>query len=100
MAYRLSPKANRDVDDIISFIADQNPRAALKLLDRFEARWQLLTTQPRSGAPRDDLGAGFRTVAVGEYLSIYRIEGNSVVILRVLHGRRNIAADDVASEGS
>jgi len=25
MAYRLSPKANRDLDDIISFISQYNP---------------------------------------------------------------------------
>ncbi len=99
MAYRLSPKANRDLDDIISFISQYNPQAAVRLLDRLVARWRLLDTQPRSGAPREDLGVGLRTVVVGEYLSIYRVAGNSVEILRVLHGRRRITPDEIGSPG-
>jgi toxin ParE1/3/4 len=66
------------------------------MLDRFVARWQLLATQPRSGVPREDLGPGIRTVVVGEYLSIYRLSSNSIVIPRVLHGRGRITAADVA----
>lgn len=38
--------------------------------------------------------AGLRHVVVGEFLTFYRLEGEDVVILRVLHGRRDISADD------
>jgi toxin ParE1/3/4 len=95
MGYRLSPKADRDLDDIISFISEHNPRAAVRLLDRLAVRWQLLATQPRSGVPRPDLGFEFRTVAVGEYLSIYRLAGDTVEIVRVLHGRRLITSETI-----
>ncbi len=92
---RKSSDAEEDLIEIWLYIADHNPRAADRLLDQFEKRWELLATQPHSGAPREDLGAGLRQVVVGEYLSIYRIEKGTVEILRVLHGRRNIAAEDV-----
>lgn len=95
MRYRLSPRAAGDLNTIINYISDKNPRAAERLLDRLEARWDLLATQPRSGAPRDDLGPGFRQVVVAEYLSIYRIEAGAIEILRVLHGRRNISPEDI-----
>lgn len=91
--------AEEDLFSIWFHIAADSPSAADRMLDRLEARWQLLATQPRSGAPREDLGPGLRTVAVGEYLSIYRAAGNSIQIVRVLHGRRNILPEDVGPAG-
>jgi len=99
MHVRKSSRAEDDLIDIWLYVAARNPQAADRLLDRFEARWRLLATQPRSGAPRDDLGNGLRTVSVGEYLSIYRLEGSSIEIVRVLHGRRDITADEVGQAG-
>jgi hypothetical protein len=40
----------------------------------------------------DDLRPGLRSCPVGDYVIIYRIDGEDVVILRVLRGSRNIAA--------
>lgn len=62
-------------------------------------RWQLLATQPRSGVRREDLGVGLRTVVIGEYLSVYRLEGNTIEIVRVLHGRRRITPSEMTDEG-
>ncbi|CDX30150.1 Toxin ParE1 (fragment) [Mesorhizobium plurifarium] len=55
----------------------------------------MLTLHPRSGAPRDDILPGIRHLVVGEYLTFYRIGDNAIEILRVLHGRRKIEADDL-----
>ncbi|WP_246684120.1 MULTISPECIES: type II toxin-antitoxin system RelE/ParE family toxin [unclassified Mesorhizobium] len=57
----------------------------------------LLTLHPFSGAPREDIAPGIRHLIVGEYLTLYRVGEDAVEILRVLHGRRNIEADDLAS---
>ncbi|WP_292312124.1 type II toxin-antitoxin system RelE/ParE family toxin [Mesorhizobium sp.] len=57
----------------------------------------LLTLHPFSGAPREDIAPGIRHLIVGEYLTLYRVGEGAVEILRVLHGRRNIEADDLAS---
>lgn len=66
-------------------------------MDTLERRWDLLTLHPFSGAPREDIAPGIRHLVVGEYLTLYRVGEDSVEILRVLHGRRNIEADDVGS---
>jgi plasmid stabilization system protein ParE len=43
------------------------------------------------GRVRDaDLRPGLRSFAVGEYVIIYRIEIETVVLLRVMRGSRNI----------
>jgi toxin ParE1/3/4 len=57
----------------------------------------LLTLHPFSGAPREDIAPGIRPLVVGEYLTLYRVGEDAVEILRVLHGRLNIEADDLGS---
>jgi len=45
------------------------------------------------GRSRDeDFGLGCRSFAVGEYVIVYCVEANDVLILRVAHGRRDIEA--------
>jgi len=48
-----------------------------------------------SGAPRDDVAPGIRHLIVGEYLILYRAREDAIEIVRVLHGRRRIDADDI-----
>ena len=95
MSYRLSGRALTDLASIVDYLSDFNPNAAHRLVDRLEERWGLLVTQPRSGASRLDLGTELREVVVGDYLSIYRLDGDDIEIVRILHGRRNITADDI-----
>ncbi|TRC78798.1 type II toxin-antitoxin system RelE/ParE family toxin [Mesorhizobium sp. WSM4307] len=93
-------RPERTEDDLIAIwlhVARDNEAAADRLLDRFEARWQQLASFPSSGAPRDDIGPGIRHLVVGEYLTLYRVGDDAIEILRVLHGHRNIEADDLGS---
>jgi toxin ParE1/3/4 len=77
-------------------IAPENRTAADRLLDRFDVRWDLLASQPFSGMARKDLGEDIRHLVVGSYLTFYRVTSAGIDILRVLHGRRDITADDFA----
>ncbi len=95
MSFRLSSRALTDLTSIVDYISDFNPNAAHRLVDRLEDRWRLLATQPRSGGLRPDLGDELRQVVVGDYLSIYRLKGDDIEIVRVLHGRRNVTQDDL-----
>lgn len=95
MGYRLLPMAEADIESIADHIAADNPAAALRLVESFIARWELLATQPRSGAQRDDLAAGVRHVVIGNYLAFYRLAGDGVEIVRVIHGRRAIRPEDI-----
>jgi toxin ParE1/3/4 len=95
MSFRLSSRALIDLQSIVDYISDFNPNAAHRLVDRLEDRWHLLATQPRSGALRQGLGDEFRQVVVGDYLSIYRLDGDDIEIVRVLHGHRNVTDEEV-----
>ncbi|MER8803151.1 type II toxin-antitoxin system RelE/ParE family toxin [Mesorhizobium sp. M0018] len=97
MKYRLLPQALIDLEAIGDYIAEQNPNAAVRLVDLLQRRWDLLTLHPFSGAPREDIATGIRHLIVGEYLTLYRVREEAIEIIRVLHGRRKIDADDLSS---
>ena len=45
------------------------------------------------GRVRDeDIGGGTRSFLVGEHVIVYRVRNADVLILRVVHGRRDLAA--------
>lgn len=90
-----SARADEDLIEIWSYIAADNAVAADRVLDAIEARWSQLALHPFSGRARDDIFPGIRCLVVGNYLTIYRIAGNDIEIIRVLHGRRNIGPDDI-----
>lgn len=47
---------------------------------------------PESGTPRSELGPGLRSLVVGHYLVLYRVGPDSVDIVRVVHGARELRA--------
>ena len=47
--YLLSPIAEQDIDDIISYIAQDNPAAAMKMLDSFFTAMDMLAEHPQMG---------------------------------------------------
>jgi toxin ParE1/3/4 len=52
-----------------------------------------LSRPPHIGRRRDDdLRPGLRSFSVGDYVVIYGVENNDVLILHVVHGRRDIEA--------
>lgn len=95
MRHLRSPLADSDLDDIWYYVASQsgNMDIADRLIASITDRFVLLAGYPHLGRARDeDLRPGLRSFAVGDYVILYRIEDEDVVILRVLHGSRNMAA--------
>lgn len=83
-------RARQDLVGIWRHIAADNPAAADGLLDRIDERCARLVESPRLGPPRDDIRPGLRYVVVGEYLILYRIIDEGILIVRVVHGRRDL----------
>jgi toxin ParE1/3/4 len=71
---------------------DRSIETADRLVDAITARFFLLATHPRVGRRRDDLRPGLRVFPVGEYLVLYRIDGDDVLIQRVVRGSRDLDA--------
>jgi toxin ParE1/3/4 len=91
MAHRLSPEAEGDLDDLWYFVASHSSiETADRLIDVITTRLFLLGTHPRAGRGRDDIRVGLRSFPVGEYVILYRLDGSNVLILRVVHGSRDL----------
>ena len=89
MRLRWTKRAERDLDEIASYIGQDSPVAAarvvLELIDRVEAT---LTKRPAIGRAGRVLGT--RELMIGElpYIVPYRVRENDIEILRVLHTSR------------
>ena len=95
MDFRVAPQAESDLDEIWYFLATEssNVDVADRVIDSITARFVLLARQPYIGRRRDeDLRPGVRSFVVGEYVIAYRVDGDNVLILRVLRGSRDIEA--------
>jgi len=88
--YRLTPEAENDLDEITGYIANDNPQAALRLLDRIQDRCQQLAEMPETGRIREELAEGLRSGLVGKYVIFYRPDEAGIQVIRVIHGSRDI----------
>lgn len=66
--FKLTPAAEQDLQEIWLYIAQDNPRAADKLLDRIEAQCERLANDPQLGPARDDIAKGLRYYPLANYL--------------------------------
>ena len=91
-AYRVSPHAQADLDQIWRYVASGQPAAADDLLDALRGRFSLLASQPLLGEARPELSPELRSSRVGNYAIYYRpMQADiSIEIVRVLHGARDI----------
>ena len=89
-----SPQYERDIAEILHYIAEHNPEAADRVVLAIETTIELLAHFPGIGSPCAHLAPGLRRTLWREYLIYYRIRENKVEIVRALHGRRNITRED------
>ena len=94
--YRIRPKADIDLDSIWSFIAADNGKAADATIDRIIDTFEMLPNIPFVGRARSEFGDNLRSIAVGNYIVFYATLPDGVEIVRVMHGRQDIDADDMA----
>ena len=90
MKVRRLPQAVRDVDVIWDRIATDDPTAATRVIENIAAKVARLADFPESGRARPEIGNDVRSLISGKYLILYRIEPDSVDIVRVIHGARDL----------
>ena len=82
--------ARDDLIDIWVHIAEDDPTAADRVLDRLDEVASHLADNPQMGPARDDIRPGLRYLVSGSYLLLYRIVGDDIEIVRAVHGRRDL----------
>ncbi len=83
-------RAERDLAEIADFIAKDNTVRAMSFVNELIDCCLAIEEHPTLARIRPEIGKGIRLSIYGSYVVIYRIEGDDVVILRVVHGARDI----------
>lgn len=94
-AHRLSLEAETELDSIWFYVAKERGSIELadRLIDAITVRFYLLASHPHIGCRGDeDLRPGLRSFAVREYVIIYRVERQDVLILHIIRGSRDLEA--------
>jgi toxin ParE1/3/4 len=86
MKLRYERGAVADLDEIFSYIATDNPRAASRLVARVEEVAARIASFPHIG--QETRNPRFRRFPVGKYLIVYEVGKDEVVIHYVRHGAR------------
>jgi plasmid stabilization system protein ParE len=86
--------AERDLQTVAEFLTTDDPAAAAHVLDQIEARTAALQQMPERGRVVPELAAfgihTYRELIVTPWRIIYRISEQTVYVLAVLDGRRNV----------
>lgn len=88
MKLEWSPAALADRDAIFDHIEADNPRAATTVDERIEEAAKRLLDFPEIGRPGRVEGTRELVLTRAPYMLPYKIVGDAVRILRVLHGAR------------
>lgn len=87
----ITPAAERDVEEIWIYIADDSPENATAFIVRLEEQIGTLEQLPERCPlipENEQLGTAYRHQLHGAYRTIFRITAKKVYILRIIHGSR------------
>jgi toxin ParE1/3/4 len=86
-----SPRAAEDVQAIAAYIAEDSVAYAKSVAQKIVASTRRMDTFPMSGRIVPEFGdENIREVFAYSYRIIYRVEGQTVTIAAVVHGKRPV----------
>ncbi|MBW4669693.1 MAG: type II toxin-antitoxin system RelE/ParE family toxin [Cyanomargarita calcarea GSE-NOS-MK-12-04C] len=88
--FKISTQAAQDLEDIWSYVAKNNPRAADNLFDKLREMFAKLAKFPQMGQGRSDLALSLQSFPVRNYLIFYRTIEEGIEIVRIIHGSQDI----------
>ena len=89
---RFLQEALDDLEEIVLYIAQDSPQAALRMHDKIIEKANDLTTFPKRGRlvpDRKMAATGYRMLGIKLYIAFYRVVDCNVFIYRALHGAIN-----------
>jgi addiction module RelE/StbE family toxin len=90
MKVKFEPAARDDLDRLYAWITKDNPRAALEMVARIEAKVMGLETRELTNMGRPGLVEGTRELLEFPYIIVYRVDQvrNEIIVVSVVHGAR------------
>lgn len=91
MKYRLTDDSIYDLENIFEYtVYEFNYDQAIKYLDSFDAILENLSANPNLGRLRNEIRNELRSITHSKHVIFYRIIENEIIILRILHGSRDL----------
>jgi len=88
--FELHPGAAQDITEIWEFIAEDSPLAARRVREEILEAIRKLAPFPQQGHTRPDLTSKpLRFQTIRDYLIAYAPDEKPLLVISVLHGRRN-----------
>ncbi len=88
-----SAEAEQDLVDVWEYLASNvSETSADRQLLAIGDTGERLRHMPYLGRERADLHPELRSIGTGPYLLFYRVSGDSIEVVRVIHGRRDLEA--------
>ncbi len=98
MKVEWSPLALQRVEDIVDYIAQDNPEAALRWANELFESVGRLSEFPESGRIVPEIGLSYiRELLLGAYRVVYKV-GTSIRILTVRHGKQLLQTEELDGE--
>ena len=94
----VTESARADLREIRAYIAKDNPAAARRVVERLRAQARNLAATPGIGRSRKDLRPDLFSFPVGKHVLFYRPQPDGIVLVRVIHGARDLPALFSATE--
>jgi toxin ParE1/3/4 len=90
--YIFAIQARKDLKEISNRIALDNPAAARRLVDEIKRKCKTVADFPNMERSYSDLLPSLQGFLVGDYIVFYFSKKNSIQVIRVLSGYRDLAA--------
>ncbi len=91
-AVRWTASAARDLEAILDFKAEQSAASAERLVRKLDKKVRLYAKWPRMGGHYPGLPEHIRCMLVEKLIVFYREHDRGILLLRILHGSRDIPA--------
>jgi toxin ParE1/3/4 len=88
--FQLSPLIKKDLDEIADWIAQDNPRRAVKIVRELRAEFNRIAQNPMLYQLRPDIGEDVRLASLGHHVILFWIDGDVVRFERVVYGGRDL----------
>jgi toxin ParE1/3/4 len=90
MGAHFTPQAEIDLEEIGDFIALDNAKRAVSFIREISQHCEKIADGPLRYVARPDLGDAVRICAHGNYLVVFEPFDQGTLILRILHGVRDL----------
>ena len=90
MQLSITPLAARDLEEIGDYIAQDNPSRAVAFINELQAHCEIIRSHPEGYRLRPEFSKTMRSCAHGHYIIFFESDGKEVIVIRVLHGGRDL----------